>query len=76
MSTAGLRPDQWSMGFLHRDDRLGFTTSYADMITIYREINAQCPTVRGLWTWGVYEKDLPAGYPFVRSLAPVIEQSG
>jgi hypothetical protein len=76
MATAGLRPEQWSLGFLERDDGQGFTTSYAQMIAIYQEIDALYPTVRGVWTWGVYEKDLPAGYPFVRSLAPVIEQSG
>jgi len=76
MATAGLRPDQWSVGFLARDDQQGLTTSYATMTEIYREINERHPTVRGVWTWAVYEKDKPAGYPFVANLAPVVRQSG
>jgi len=74
MSTAGLRPDQWSLGFLHVDDYLGLTTPFSNMVSIYNDINAIYPTVRGVWTWGVYQKDQPLGYPFVNTLAPVVNR--
>ena len=72
MKTAGLRPDQWSIGFLHVDDWLGLVTPFSNMVAIYNDINAVYPTVRGVWTWGIYEKDKPLGYPFVNTLAPVV----
>jgi hypothetical protein len=30
--------------------------------------------VRGVWTWGVFEKDQPTGYPFAKTLAPAVNR--
>jgi hypothetical protein len=69
MTTAGLRPDQYSLGFLHRDDWLGLITPHSTMVSIYNDINTRYPSVRGVWTWGVFEKDQPTGYPFAKSMS-------
>ena len=74
MTTAGLRPDQWSLGFLHRDDWLGLITPHSTMVSIYNDINTRYPSVRGVWTWGVFEKDQPTGYPFAKTLAPAVNR--
>jgi hypothetical protein len=73
MRDCGLRADQWSIGFLHVDDWLKLTTSFDTMASIYRDVNAKHPGVRGVWTWGITEKDKPLGYRFASSMEAAVK---
>lgn len=74
MSAAKLRPDQWTLGFVHVDDWRHLNTPFAAMAANYRAVAAKYPTVRGAWTWGIAEKDKPTGYRFAKTMAPTVSR--
>lgn len=69
LSACGLDEAQWVLGFVHEDDFQGHTTSHATMAQIYDAVEDRFPGVRGVWTWGIADKDAPLGFPFATTMA-------
>jgi hypothetical protein len=68
----GMTNDQWALGFLRAHDWGGSTTPYPTMVGIWNDLKRSHPGVRGVWTWGVNEKETPTGYGFFTAFRPII----
>ncbi len=69
----GMTNDQWALGFLAGHDWGGYTTSYSTMVGIWRDLQDTHPGVRGVWTWGVDEKEASTGFGFFEAFESVID---
>lgn len=69
----GLTNDQWALGFLGAHDWGGSNTDYATMVDIWRSLQSTHPGIRGVWTWGVNEKESSTGNGFFAAFDPVID---
>lgn len=73
MNYTGATPNEMVLGLWYGpwDWPGGTIMSYAQMITVWNGVKAQYPTIRGVYTWGIFGYDAPS-WPFATQLGAVI----
>lgn len=71
----GMTNDQWALGFLRDHDWGGSNTPYATMVGIWDDLSTSHPGIRGVWTWGVNEKEAATGYGFFNAFQSALDTS-
>ncbi len=68
----GLQNEQWSIGFMQKDNQQGYVTEYTKMREIWTDLQETRPGILGIWTWSIGTAEAPNGFPFQSELAPVV----
>lgn len=72
----GLRPDQFVLGFWAGpwDWPAGYVMQESTMASIYRDVRAAYPTLRGTYTWGIQGTDRVRNWAYATTMGPVVHQ--